>query len=122
MTGSNWTPECVEQVRAWLISVAQRGGMTTYKETARNAPACDASEPPFTQLFPNLFEVSRSEHEQGRPLLTAIVVRKWDGEVGNGFYGMARDVGKHTGAGNRAFWLAEVERVHGHWSGTPPDG
>ena len=108
-------PACVEQVRAWLIEVARRGGMTTYEGTAVKAPACDAHARRYTRLHPNLYEVSRSEHEQGRPLLTAVVVRK-DGRVGDGFYRMARCVGKHEGTDDLAFWLAEVRRVHDYWA------
>ena len=118
--GISPTPTCVEQVRAWLIEVARRGGMTTYEETAASAPACDARRPRWTRLHPNLYEVSRSEHEQGRPLLTAIVVRK-DCQVGDGFYRMARCVGKHEGTDDLAFWLAEVRRVHDYWACGRPE-
>ena len=110
-----WTSVCVEQVRAWLLLVAQRCGMTTYEETSKYAPACDATPPRYRRIFGNLYEVSRSEHEQGRPLPTAIVTKK-DGLVGPGFHRMAWCVGKHTGVSNLAFWLEEVQRVHDYWS------
>ena len=100
-----WTPECVEAVRAWLIQVAQHRALTTYGETAANAPICGAVGPKFTALNGNLFKVSEGEHLEGRPLLTAVVVRRLDGEVGGGFYDMARAVGKHTGRDDLAFWV-----------------
>ena len=111
-----WTPDCVEAVRAWLIQVAQRRALTTYGETAASAPICGAAVPHFSALNGNLFKVSQTENLEGRPLLTAVVVRSLDGEVGSGFYDMARAVGKHTGHDDLAFWVEELNRVHAYWS------
>ena len=120
-----WTPECVEAVRAWLIDVAQRGAVTTYGETAARAPICGAVSPHFSALNGYLFKVSQDEHLEGRPLLTAVVVHSMDGVVGGGFYKMARELGKHTGGDDLAFWVEELNRVHAYWSSqrpAPPGG
>ena len=118
MKGPNWTPECVEQIRSWLVEVAKRGGMTTYGETSAHAPACDAKWPRYSRLHNNLYKVSAHEHKEGRPLLTAIVTKK-DGHVGEGFHGMAEDVGKRTGGNRLLFWCEEVKRVHEYWQRQP---
>ena len=114
MKGPNWTPECVEQVRAWLIEVAKRGETTTFKETAAHAPVCGAKWPRYAALYHNLYKVSAGEHKEGRPLLTAVLIRA-DGGVPAGFCGMARGVGKLTGADCLAFWCEEIKRVHEFW-------
>lgn len=40
-----------------------------------------------------LGEISEYEHENGRPLLSALVIRLNDGEEGDGFYKLAEDLG-----------------------------
>ena len=67
-----------------------------------------------------LGEVSRYEHEAGRPLLSAVVTRK-DGEPGKGFYALARELGMIAPRASRiAFWSQELKKVYDHWSARGP--
>jgi len=60
--------------------------------------------------------ISTREHEAGRPLLSAIVVRQVDGRPGQGFFVLARQLGLlQPGQGEDDFWQAEVRRVHEYW-------
>jgi hypothetical protein len=60
------------------------------------------------------------EHEEGRPLISALVVRKSDSSPGPGFWDFAQKLGLDPGSTADArlkFWIREVERCYAHWSG-----
>ena len=67
-----------------------------------------------------LGEISAHEHEQKRPMPSAVVTHK-DGDPGKGFYTLARELGvTPAGMSKIAFWSQELRNVHHHWSkGTP---
>jgi hypothetical protein len=56
-----------------------------------------------------LGRISCQEYAQGRPLLTAIVVRKKDREPGGGFFGL------EGFPKSKIFWKTEKKRVHDFW-------
>ena len=60
--------------------------------------------------------ISQAEHDAGRPLLSAVVIRKDENMPGNGFFTLAKRLGLHKGGDNLGFWLAELRRVHDHWA------
>jgi hypothetical protein len=57
-------------------------------------------------------EISEAEHEQGRPLLSAVAISHDGNRPGDGFFTLARELGLHRGSDDDAFWTAELERVH----------
>ena len=62
-----------------------------------------------------LAEVSREEHENGRGLLSVIVVHKYgDKEPGNGFYDLADQLGFDV-SNPEAFWISEFTKVTEYW-------
>ena len=74
-------------LREKLIEVAKRKRTILYSEVA---PVVKLQAHDFT-LFRILDDINRHEHEAGRPLLTAVVVRKEDGMPGGGFFKVARN-------------------------------
>jgi hypothetical protein len=89
--------------------------MITYGELCREITAVhfDPHEP---ALWNMLGEISHTEAEAGRGMLSVVVVHKYgDMEPGTGFFELAgllgRDVSDRT-----ACWVAELHRVHGYWS------
>src|SRR5687767_13942593 len=107
----NAKTECV----AVLADVARARGRIAYSELAPRIQAIqfDHDDPRFWHL---LGEVSVEEFEQGRGMLSAIVVHK-NGDMcpGPGFYELAKWLGKKVGEVDR-FWLAEFNRVHDVWA------
>lgn len=75
-------------------------------------------EPESYALAKMLGEISTSEDEAGRGMLTVIVVHKHgDMQPGPGFFELANQLGRDT-ADILECWVNELKRVHGYWSRT----
>jgi hypothetical protein len=61
-----------------------------------------------------LFEVSKDEDAAGKGLLSALVVRKEDGMPGQGFFDIARELGREVKDQTR-FWTEEMQLVFAKW-------
>ncbi len=61
-----------------------------------------------------LFEVSKDEDAAGRGLLSALVVRKEDGMPGQGFFDVARELGRDVKDQTR-FWTEELKLIFAKW-------
>jgi hypothetical protein len=97
-----------ERVRQHLINTARTTdparpfqGTITYTELCK---AVDPGErywswPRFRGIGRVLLRISSAEHTQGRPLLSALVVRAADRRAGEGFAVLARDLGYHVQEG-----------------------
>ena len=105
------------KLRRRLIKAAMlEDGFVHYDEVADilglNADRLDHS-PEMNQA---LYEISTHEHEGGRPLLTAVVVRREDLMPGAGFFRMAKHLGKQEpNEDDDAFFIAELRRVREYW-------
>lgn len=64
-----------------------------------------------------LDDINRYEHEEGRPMITAVVVRKTKPRIcGNGFFELAREFGKmEKGQSHEEFFREELKRVYEFW-------
>jgi hypothetical protein len=95
-----------------LKEAARRRQLITYKELAaavgldwnKNYGKC-------RQIFSILRAICTAEVEQGRPMLSAVVVRQDTGMPGSGFFALARKLGRHKNGAGHSFWLAEREAV-----------
>jgi hypothetical protein len=116
-----------QRVYAYL---AQRAGNTDPARplTGRIAYSelCTALDPEHRYWVPRrykgigqiLAEVSSYEDAHGRPMLSALVVRKYSRRPGKGFAKLARSLGKQIIPGQEMdFWRNEVERVITFWAG-----
>ena len=81
-------------------------------------------EPHSSALAALLGHVNLLEHEDGWPLISALVIHKGaDAEPGPGFWNFARDLGIDVGSGPHArleFWSAEVQRCLAFWGSNSP--
>ena len=56
-------------------------------------------------------EISKFEHNEGRPMLSAIVIHKDGKSIGDGFYELARQLGLLTNQNEKDFWIQEQQKV-----------
>lgn len=63
-----------------------------------------------------LGEISTLEHEQGHPLLSAVVVLAETNMPGQGFFTLAKDLGLHVGTNDLTFFSHELDKVHRFWA------
>ena len=98
-----------------LREVAKACGLAYYGEVAALI-SLDLSGPGAVAALSKLLgEISMEEHRLGRPLLSAIVRSKGSDMPGEGFFGLARGLGRFDGSDDLAFWTEEVRRVHDCW-------
>jgi hypothetical protein len=108
-------PEIYER----LIEVAKSETTITYGEVAPMAGLDMGNVGDRAEISRILDEISRHEHVNGRPLLSAVVVHAptdgGGGTPGIGFFKMARAVGAHKNKDDVTFFAAELGRVHRQW-------
>ena len=64
-----------------------------------------------------LGEISSKEHQEGRPLLSAVVVHKENLRPGKGFFILAKELKKQKPEeDDDRFYVAELQRVFEQWS------
>ena len=62
--------------------------------------------------------ISRAEHRAGKPLLSAVVIRRDKNMPGAGFFSLAKKLGLHETGDDFQYWFQELRRVHDYWSRT----
>lgn len=99
-------------VRAELIRLASKRRTVNYSTLAKRLKLDWTHRNPNDRrlLGEMLGEVSVQEYRRGRPMLTAIVVRKDTDMPGTGFRGLE---GFPT---SDEFWVAEKKRVFDYWA------
>jgi len=108
-----------EQIYQYLQEVAKRRDCATYAEVAQMAnldPALDIDRAKFGEI---LAEISTHEHQQGRPLLSAVVLYGQGEEMRPAFFRLARELGVNRGSDDLEFFIEELRRVHEYWSKAP---
>lgn len=104
-------------LRERLIQVAASQDVVYYSEIAPLV-AIDMSSPPDREEIGRLLgEISEFEHDQGRPLLSAVAISHDGNRPGKGFYNLAQELGLHEGSHHDSFWTRELKRVHAVWKG-----
>jgi hypothetical protein len=63
-----------------------------------------------------LGEISKVEHESGRPLLSVVVTQKENERPGAGFFQLAQDLGMMAGLDNETFFIKELTRAYEYWA------
>ncbi len=102
-----------------LINAARNKRTITYMEVAGLMGIHKSGSHMASQTGHMLGEISEDEHEQGRPLLSAIAVSSVDGKPGKGFYGWAKQLGRlkdDSEAVKKKFWEEEKLAVYDTWS------
>ncbi len=104
-----------EEMRQILVERAKLRGMIPYSELVSRIETIHM-EPDSYALAHMLGEVSEEEDAAGRGMLSVIVVHKdGDAQPGLGFFQLAKKLGRNT-SDKMAFWMQELQQVHGHWS------
>ncbi len=100
-----------------LKRLAKRQEMTNYSVIAPLA-SLDMENPAHRDEMRQLLgKISTYEHQQGRPMLTALVIHRQDNIPGHGFFELARHIGLLAlGQDEIAFFCREVARVHATWA------
>jgi hypothetical protein len=83
-------------LRAVLVAQARRGETIQYRDLAAEAQV----PPPHTihKTAEALEEITRADHEAGRPLLATLAVGKANGGLpGAGFFQLLRELGRYEG-------------------------
>lgn len=100
-----------------LIAAARYRGTVTYQEIAQLIGLPLSGNYMGLEVGHILGEISEDEHLQGRPMLSAVAVGV-SGEPGEGFYILARGLGKlddDSEDGKRRFWATEKAAVYKVW-------
>jgi hypothetical protein len=99
-----------------LKRVARNQSTTTYSDIAPLAGLDMESPADRNKMRAMLGVISTYEHENGRPMLTAVVVHRQDNIPGNGFFELAHHLGLlKRGQDKLAFFCGEVTHVYSHW-------
>jgi hypothetical protein len=116
-----------ERVRQYLIErAAKTDPGHPFQARVTYGDLCQAIDPEqqywawprFRGIGKVLGRISTFEHEQGRPMLSALVVHAGDYQAGDGFAGLGRDLGYQIQLGQeRAFWRSQMEAVVQYWTG-----
>lgn len=107
-----------------LQEVARQQSTITYSDLALSVDLDMSLDRDRAAMGRILGEISIHEHEEGHPMLSAVVTHK-GGDPGKGFYTLARELGKMPPAMDEiTFWIEELRAVHGYWSNKSllPDG
>ena len=99
-----------------LIEVAERQDVVNYSDIAPLVKLQMDSPADRNRMANILDNISSAEHRAGRPLLSAVVIRKDKNMPGNGFFKLARGLGLHTEDDDFMYWLQELRRVHDYWT------
>lgn len=107
------------RVYSQLITASRYRGTVTYQEVAVVMGIETYGVRMGTATGHILGEISEDEHNQGRPMLSAVAVSV-DGSPGEGFYGLAANLGKLPADADKEtrldFWRRERDAVHETWT------
>jgi hypothetical protein len=97
-----------------LKARARRGDPITYSDLVEKVVSVhmDAHD---VRLAHFLGEIAAEEHENGRPLITALVVHKHDGQPGRGFFELARSLNLPV-IDELAFWNDQITLLKRQWA------
>jgi len=98
-----------------LKEVARAGRTITYGEIAPMAELDMSNPVDRNEIAAILVAISTTEHQEGRPLLSAVVVRSDTRYPGKGFFKLAQDLGIYDRSDDLAFFVQELARVHEYW-------
>lgn len=104
------------QLRERLIEAARHRGFVYYKEVAQRLDIVSDRLDHSREMANALDEISIYEHENGRPLLSVVVVHQDDKRPGQGFFKMAKHTGvQEPATDNDAFYVHELTRAWDYW-------
>ncbi len=122
MSNISKTAPSFTTVREHLINIARQKETIQYQELSELCRlGLDMNNPQHrVEIGEILDEISKHEHENNRPLLSAVVAT--DSTIpGNGFYELAKELGLYSGSTETdrlIFWVEELKKVYDFWKET----
>lgn len=118
----NWQDKYINtkdyfRVYAAMIHAAEHRGLVTYQEIAAIMGLPMSGSHMGREVGNMIGVISENELQQGRPMLSAIVVGV-NGKPGAGLYAWARDLGRLQSehpADEERFWEDEKEAIYKEW-------
>jgi hypothetical protein len=107
-----------QQIYERLKEVAKNGDLITYGEIAPLANLNMENPDHRNKLAQILGDISTYENEQGRPLLSSIVVLAGEPRPGEGFFKLARHLNLLHGRKDDEefeFFAQETKKVYAYW-------
>ncbi len=98
-----------------LMQVARAQNVRTYGDVAPLVGLDMSLDSDRARIGELLDEISSFEFQNGRPLLSAVVIRGDSNIPGSGFFTLAEHLGLFDGGDSVVFWAHELTRVHGQW-------
>lgn len=99
-----------------LLQVARTGRDVIYYSDIAPLAGLDMASPPDRDEISRLLdEISNHEHTLGRPLLSALVIRRDTNIPGDGFFALATQLGFPNVNNHMPFFISELRRVHDYW-------
>ena len=98
-----------------LIELARLQSVTRYADVAPSVGFDVANQEDRTEIGRMLGEISTFEHQQGHPLLSAVVIHQDNNMPGQGFFTLARELHVYNGEDDFLFFVQELRRVHDFW-------
>ncbi|MCL0057514.1 hypothetical protein M1N05_00390 [Dehalococcoidales bacterium] len=98
-----------------LKEIARIGKVTNYTDIGQMANLDMENPGDRNKIAEILDEINHYEHQQGRPMLSAVVIRQDVNMPGAGFFELARGLGKYHGNDDLVFWVHELTKVHNYW-------
>jgi hypothetical protein len=106
----------MDTLRQKLIAAARAGRTLHYEDIAPDLGLNLDLEADRAECGRLLGEVSKSEVAAGRPMLSAIVVHKGGDEIpGDGFFKLAREMGRFSGGDRTIYFAMEFKEVCEYW-------
>lgn len=106
-----------EMIRDKLIEAAKKQKVVYYAEVGELLNFSMDNPHHRKELGRILGEISTDEHQEGRPPLSAIVVHKENHLPGEGFFKLARELGKQKpDEDDVAFYAKELKSVFDWWA------
>ena len=110
-----------EIIREYLITLAKKKDVISYQNLCRKCklPLSMSNPTNNKKLMDALTRISKSEAENGRSLLSVLVVGAFSKIPGIGFYTLAKELGKYSGSDDemekKAFFKKERDKVFLDW-------
>lgn len=99
-----------------IKEIARARDKITYTEIAPLANL-DMDNPADRDTIADILDnINHREHQEGRPMLSAVVLLAIENIPGEGFFTCARNLGLYSGGSKFKFWIAEINRVHDYWA------
>lgn len=106
--------QAIKEIEEILVTVAKHQNQIFYSALADKVSSVSFQEP-YHDLAEAIGEVSITHHDEGRPMLSVLVVHKEDQMCGAGFFKLAKELG-HRFTDNLSFQVEETKKCYRYWS------